>query len=225
MSSLKSARMSIYTLVALVFCAPSSYAFDYENAYANENDSEWRFKVYLDDKEIGTHSYQLSPIGDKHQLHTKADFQVRFLFLTAYRYRHVNTEIWSDSCLQSIDAWTDDNGSETEVAGVRKSDAFAVDVDGAEESLPQCVMSFAYWNKDFLDKSVLLNAQTGELLPVEVEKLPDEEMMIDGIERICERYRLTAENVDIEVWYGNDSKWLGLVSRTTNGKSIRYEIT
>ena len=223
MNSSQTTRTSVCAIAALFFCAPISGAFDYEAAYESTN--EWRFRVYLDDKEIGTHSYQLSPLGDEHRLHTIADFRVRFLFLTAYRYRHVNTEIWSDGCLQSLDAWTDNNGKEIDVAGVRKAEAFNVDVGGAEESLPKCVMSFAYWNKDFLDNSELLNAQTGELLPVEVEQLPDEEVMIDGVDRICERYRLTARNVDIEVWYGKDNQWLGLISTTNDGKRIRYEIT
>ena len=36
--------------------------------------------------------------------------------------------------------------------------------------LPECVMSFAYWNPDFLEQPRLLNPQTGEYVAVQVEE-------------------------------------------------------
>lgn len=55
---------------------------------------EWNFKVYLDDSEIGYHSFRLIEGQDQRQLESQADFRVKFLFVTAYRYQHENVETW-----------------------------------------------------------------------------------------------------------------------------------
>lgn len=111
------------------------------------------------------------------------------------------------------------------MSGFREADAFEIDVDGSGESMPKCVRSFAYWNKAFLDNPALLNAQTGKLLPVQVERLPDEEIVIGGMGQNCERYRLLSTDIDIEIWYGSNDEWLGLTSTTKSGKRIRYELS
>jgi len=38
------------------------------------------------------------------------------------------------------------------------------------------------------------------------------------------RYRLTADKIDIEVWYSGNDQWLGLQSTTDKGRLIRYII-
>ena len=48
---------------------------------------------------------------------SKAEFQVKFLFVTAYDYRHQATERWDANCLRTLGSVTDDNGDAFEVAG------------------------------------------------------------------------------------------------------------
>ena len=82
---------------------------------------EWNFRVLLDDSEIGYHRFRLTDLGDRRQLMSEASFDVRFLFVTAYRYRHVNQEVWGGRCLERIETATDSNGKEVSVKGVRES--------------------------------------------------------------------------------------------------------
>ena len=187
---------------------------------------EWNFKVYLGDKQIGFHKYQLSDYGDQYRLRSEADFEVKFLFVTAYRYHHFNTEYWNGDCLNRIESWTDANGKKFSVTGYQDDDSLNVTtLDSNEAVAAGCVKTFAYWDKSFLDSPVLLNAQTGELQKVEVESLPPEAVSIGGAERVADRYRLIANEVDLELWYGDNDEWLGLVSTVKNGRKIRYEIS
>ena len=73
---------------------------------------EWRFRVYLDEREIGHHHFSLIREGQEERLATEAKFDVTFLKIPFFTYRHDNIERWSGSCLQQIDSSTNQNGTE-----------------------------------------------------------------------------------------------------------------
>jgi len=70
----------------------------------------WNFRVYLDDKPIGYHRFTLTRQGEEGELKSEARFDVKVLFINAYRYVHDATERWSGRCLKSMTARTDDDG-------------------------------------------------------------------------------------------------------------------
>ena len=140
----------------------------------DQADKAWQFRVFVDDKEVGTHVYRLSEREGRRQLVTEADFEYKALFLTLYDYEHRNEETWEGDCLAEIRSNTDDNGEVYRVEGERREEFFLVDGADGEEKLPACVMSFAYWNPTFLREPRLLNSQNGDYLEVDVsEPTPD----------------------------------------------------
>ena len=86
-------------------------------------------------------------------------------------------------------------------------------------------MSFAYWNPRFLNQSRLLDPQTGEYLPVDVQPLGREQLTIRGEPVLASAFRLRARNLDITVWYSEDDEWLGLESVAKGGRIIRYVLS
>jgi len=185
---------------------------------------EWRFRVYLDDKEIGSHDFFLEQQGALRVLRSAADFEYRLLFVKLYEYQHVNRETWQGDCLSSIESSTDANGKPYAVLGQRADGAFIVESDEGEALLPSCVMSFAYWNPEFLKQTHLLNSQNGEYLEVDVSAPVTEELRVRGELHRAIRYRLTAGDLELELWYSEDQKWLGLSSETEGGRTLRYEL-
>ncbi len=183
-----------------------------------------QFRVLLDDKEIGQHTYSIEYLNGAVVVQSRAEFEVKFLFFSAFNYRHTNLERWNGNCLTEIDARTVSNSKTREVHGEQTPEGFVVEgaADGAE--LPECVMSFAYWNPLFLKQSKLLNPQTGELLDVEIEKLTRASLSVRGEERAAQAYRVTAKDTEVSVWYSGDDKWLALESTVRGGRIIRYEL-
>ena len=214
----KSSRFAGVIAVALVALAsaPASLASDSRS---------WEFSVSLDGDEIGYHRFELDRRGALEEVRSEASFDVRFLFLTAFRYRHVNTETWSDGCLASIESSTRQNGRKEAVSGELVDDVFQVDSGKGSELLADCVMSFAYWNPDFLEQPRLLNPQTGEYLPVEVQVLGRQVVNARGETVDATAYRLVAQDVELTVWYSDDEEWLGLESVAKGGRIIRYELS
>ena len=196
--------------------APASLASDSRS---------WEFSVSLDGDEIGYHRFELDRRGVLEEIRSEASFDVRFLFLTAFRYRHVNRETWTDGCLASIESSTRQNGQQEAVNGALVDDAFQVETSQRRELLDDCVMTFAYWNPDFLQQARLLNPQTGEYLPVEVEPLGRQAINARGETVDARAYRLVARNVELTLWYSDDEEWLGLESVARGGRIIRYELT
>jgi hypothetical protein len=184
---------------------------------------EWEFRVLLDGDEIGYHRFELTSDGPLSRVRSEASFLVRVLFFDAYRYRHENEELWRDGCLEAIDARTRVNGKSLAVRGERDERGFVVATEDEREVLGQCVMSFAYWKPEFLDQERLLNAQTGEYMPVDIAPETEETLEIGGRPFPAVRYSLNAGEMAMRLWYTPDREWLALESTTKGGRLLRYE--
>ena len=197
-------------------------------APANEGESDianWDFDVYLNDKKVGKHSFTVSEAGGMKRVQSQANFNVKVLFITAYQYEHSAAERWTDNCLTTVDASTNANGKRIQVSGEQTGGGFVVESGDNPTQLPQCVMTFAYWNPDFLGESQLLNTQTGEYVDVRVEEVGDEVLEVRGQTVAATRFKLTAYEVDLTLWYSPDNEWLALESIAKGGHIIRYELS
>lgn len=186
--------------------------------------TEWRFRVYLDDREIGHHDFILTENGPDTDLRSRAHFDVTFLKIPLFKYRHENTEVWQSHCLQRITSTTDENGKHFRVAGSAAGKVFELTTHAGASTLPACISTFAYWDKSFLERDRLLNSQTGEYLDVEVRYLGDDSIRVRNEDTRAQRYLLTAGKASIELWYSQDGRWLGLQSTTDSGRLLRYAL-
>lgn len=215
----KTTRYLMQALVCLSVFANAAVA-------ADGSEKELLFRVLLDDKQIGFHSFRLAENAGRKTIEINADFDVTFFAIPVYRYDHSNREVWNGGCLETIVSSTDDNGDEYSVAGEMQGDFFKVAAQGAQNRLEApCVMTFAYWNRDFLEQSYLLNAQTGEYLPVSIDYEGVEQLQIGPQSVEAARYNLRNEDkaLDITVWYGeSNGEWLSLESKVGGGRTLRY---
>ncbi len=186
--------------------------------------ADWNFEVLLNNKSIGFHNFSLSGDSERQTLTSEAQFDVKFLFIKAFSYRHDNTETWSDGCLDSINANTDNNGDFLSVRGQRYENALEVTGQAGAQLLSECVQTFAYWNPDILGSSQLLNSQTGELENVNVTMESLDTIDIDGESVEAVRYRMDAKAGAITLWYSNDEsrRWLALEAPAKGGRTLRY---
>ena len=184
----------------------------------------WPFKVYLDDQLVGEHSFSLKGEGELQTLESVARFDVRFLGIGLYHYDHLSNESWRLDCLQSIHAKTDDNGTNITVEGTALPQAFSLQVQGKRQTLPGCIMTFAYWNPEMLHQHQLLNPQTGELTEVSVRLLGREFMEVKAKKVPVDHYVLLAPKFEIDLWYDLEGQWVALDSRLEDSKKLRYRL-
>ena len=175
------------------------------------------------DKPIGVHTFAVEDTGEQLRLETAASFDVKFLFIKAFSYRHQNTEVWRDGCLSSIDAVTDSNGKEQTVRGRRDGGDFELARTDGPKTLPGCVQTFAYWNPAVLESEQLLNSQTGDYEPVTVTYDGPDQVSLTGKTIEAVRYTLGTRGGDITLWYSRDNlTWLGLEAPAKGGRTLTY---
>lgn len=185
---------------------------------------EWRFRVYLDDREIGYHHFLLTENSSETRLTTRAELEVTFLRIPVFSYTHENTERWNDGCLESIASVTDENGELYRVEGDAAADGFRITTNAGESLLPDCISTFAYWDRSFLQRKSLLNSQTGEYVDVEVDYIGEHRISAGNTTLPAHQYRLQGEDLELELWYSQDGDWLALQSNVEGGRLLRYEI-
>ncbi len=224
----KSARkfraLSLFASAVLLVSTGSLYAGQ-TGAETVASGSTWKFDVYLDDREIGFHHFHVAKAGETRQTRSVAYFDYRLLFVPLFRYEHENREIWHGNCLRSIDSYTDSNGEEFRVTGRLSEGAFRVSTHEGDASLPECVMSFAYWNPAFLEQPTLLNTQSGEFVPVTVTGPVPEQIDIQGTQVKANRFGLSAGELRIDLWYSENREWLALESEVRGGRKLRYVLS
>lgn len=219
-------KVNTMRLLKRILVAHLLLAFTSVMAFANDFAKETlTFDVFLDGKKIGYHRFEIDGPRSNAAVRSEASFDVKFLFVTAFSYRHSAEENWAGGCLNELEARTDSNGKQLNVVGTRTDNGFVIDTGDREAELPECVMTFAYWNPGFLEQPRLLNPQTGEYLDVEVEELGNDLVEIDGREIPARSVRLTARKMDITLWYSQNSEWLALESVAKGGRIIRYELS
>ncbi|MBC8057034.1 MAG: hypothetical protein H7Y61_10695 [Rhizobiales bacterium] len=174
---------------------------------------EWNFRALLDGKPIGEHRFTVSGQGDERKVVSEADFAVRFLGVTAYRYRHKATEVWRGECLTSLSSTTDDDGKPESVRA-----------DQNDALLKGCVMSFAYWNPAIQTQTRLLNAQTGKLEAVQVRRIGSGSVEVRGKPVEATEFRITGPANPIVVWYSAQGEWIGLDSTVAGGRKLSYRL-
>lgn len=195
-------------------------------AAASANAS-WDFRVFLDDKEIGTHRFDLLDRGGGvRELVSQARMAVKILFVTAYTYDHHDVEHWNGDCLNRLTSKTDDNGDKYQVDVQRKGASTVVQTRGGAKTLGECVLTFAYWNPAMLKQTRLLNSQDGEHVEVKITDAGSDSIVVRGVPTEARRYELRSTNkkLSIDLWYSPTDEWLALESLTERGQKLIYKL-
>ena len=187
-------------------------------ASAGDGQHTYAFKAFLDDKPIGTHTFAVTTQGAHRQVTSEADFNVKFIGITAYHYHHHAEEQWSGDCLSGLAANTDDDGKATSVKLARNGDTNEITTNGASQPEPGCLMTYAYWNPALREQSRLLNPQTGRVDAVKVERVGDGHVKVGGEDVAATDWRITGGEAPVDVWISAQGAWVGLDSMVSHGK-------
>ena len=196
---------------------------------------EWNFRALLDGKPIGQHRFSVTAyagtkvgaagtLGDERRVISEASFAVKFLGITAYRYRHKATEQWRGECLTALTATTDDDGKASSVRTEADGETLSVKTAAATQSLSGCVMTFAYWNPAIQTQTRLLNAQTGKAEVVQVNRVGSGSVEVRGQPVAATRFRITGPAEPIDVWYSAQGEWIGLDALVAGGRKLSYRL-
>jgi hypothetical protein len=197
-------------LLALLAAATAAHAADGTRTYA--------FKAFLDGKPIGDHTFTVTTDGDGRKVVSEADFTVKVLGITAYRYHHHAEEQWAGGCLAGLVSRTDDDGKPASVRLARNGDASEIATATGTKTEPGCLMTYAYWNPAMREQKRLLNPQTGKVDAVKVERVADGHVAVGGRDVAATDWRISGGESPVDVWISEQGDWVGLDSMVSNGR-------
>lgn len=178
------------------------------------------FDVLRGGSPIGTHVVSIRTSGPRTEVSIEIDLEVRFAFLTVYRYTHRSRETWSGDRLVALEAATDDNGTRTNVAARAAPDGIAVEGSAGRYVAPADTYPTSYWRRDKVRRTQLLDTQSGKLVSVINTGLGARDMPVDGAAQPVEVYRVDGE-LAAEVGYAADGSWATLAFEA-RGARIDY---
>jgi hypothetical protein len=206
-------RAVVVALLAVL--AGAAFAADGEAGLASH---VYAFHALLDDKPIGEHRFDVVVDGASRKVTSDADFDVKFLGIGVYHYRHHADEQWKGDCLDMLASTTDDDGKAARVHLERSGDVNQVRTAVSTTSVPGCLMSYAYWNPALREQTRLINPQTGKVDAVRIEPAGTGTIPVDGKPVAATRYRIVGAESPIDVWYSDKGEWIGLDSMVSGGK-------
>ena len=209
--------MRAVLLPALVLCAATLPAHAADDA-ARPAPRVYAFKAFLDGQPIGEHRFTVAGEGGARQVTSEADFAVKIIGITAYRYHHHAEERWAGECLSGLVASTDDDGKAASVRLVKSGDANEIATNAGTTSEPGCLMTFAYWNPAMRAQKRLLNPQTGRVDAVKVERAGSGSIPVGGQDVAATDWRITGGESPVDVWISEQGEWVGLDSMVGNGR-------
>lgn len=164
------------------------------------------FQVFRDGDPLGHHRVAFRREAER--LHVEIDIQleVTLAFITVFRYRHTNREVWQNGRLVAIDTETDDDGERYWLSGRASEAGFEVAGSSGDFIAPADVMPTSYWNPDTVTESRLLDTQRGRLIDVDIAPAGSEIVLVAGQPINAQRYRMTGD-LELDLWYATDGEW------------------
>jgi len=168
------------------------------------NAQDIAFKVFRDGEPLRHH--RVSFRREAEELHVEIDIEleVKLAFLTVFRYRHINREVWRDGRLVATE--TDDDGDSFWLRGRATEAGLKVEGSSGNFMAPADVMPTSYWNAETVTKDLLLDTQRGRLIDVEIAPAGAEIVVMAGQAVNARRYTVSGE-LSLDLWYAPDGQW------------------
>jgi hypothetical protein len=174
------------------------------------------FEVFLDDREVGRHTFELLEKGDSIQVSSSMALDFKLFKIKRVKYRHQADEVWESGCLVSLQSETEKQGKAFAVDASTDQTGLVVQRAKEIETLDGCVRGFSYWNPQWLQGAYLLNAESGINVPVEINSRISAQ---DNITHIA----ITLPKADIDLQYDDAGEWLSLQTELLIGGTLRYQ--
>ncbi|WOR13665.1 DUF6134 family protein [Hyphomonas sp. FCG-A18] len=179
------------------------------------------FQVLRKGKPFGRHVLTFDEREDGTlEVTTDVDLDVKFGPITAFKYRLDATEIWESGRLISLDGKSNNDGRRGKVSARADGGQLVVDSTKFDGVLPTSIIPSSHWNILQVMGDRMISTETGEILDIEVERIGEDVVMVNGTEVPATHYRLKSD-LTVDLWYDYQNRWVKLIFEA-RGQEIKY---
>lgn len=160
-------------------------------------------------KRIGTHSVSFSRNGGDLVVDVVIHIKVKLLFITAHSLEAERRERWRGGRLVAYRSRTDENSKLSNVDAALDGDALVINGAGGAVRADRPVFPTHPWNPDIVNRTLLMETKTGELLKVATRPDGEETIEVAGQPVVTRRYVMTGE-LERELWFDGNGNWIQL---------------
>ena len=188
------------------------------------NGAEIKFEVLRKGKPFGEHivSFEVNPSG-LIKATSDVNLKVKVGPFTAFKYALDSVETWDENTLIALEGTTNDNGDKTYVRAVSNGQNLSIDGSAYSGDVPLGVIPSSHWNTEQIRSEEMLSTEDGRLIPMVIIPKGTEMLTIDGEQILTRRYLLDSD-IDIDLWYDDQGRWLRLTFEA-RGQTIEYRLT
>jgi hypothetical protein len=161
------------------------------------------FDIMREGNKIGTEIVEIDKDGDTTNITFTTHISVVVMFIQAYHFDHSATEIWTGGRFVSYKAQTDDNGTKYDVSAVAAQDKIDLIVDGIHSEAAPDLVPASWWNRDFVNRTDMLDSETGKPVSIKVTDLGDEPLVQNGVTVQARHYKVSGD-VERDLWFDGD---------------------
>ena len=183
-----------------------------------------RFEITRNGEPIGTHVIEVNRSGNEFLVSVVTDLTVTVLFVTAYRLQIASSERWANGRLLALNSMSNNNGTRHVVSAAARGSGLEVTVDGKDSIfVDPNVMPNSFWNAEFLRRPIMLDAQDGQVMPVSVRDVGEEDLTINASVIKARRYTVTSRYSQ-DVWYDDRARLVQAQLVARDGSVIMYRL-
>jgi hypothetical protein len=185
------------------------------------------FTVYRDDAPIGYHKFNFRPKGGKLEVEIDVDLEIKLMFVTAFKFTHVASEVWENGQLVRMESETDDDGDPYKVKVRRLGHGMLVEVNGERKLAPGDILPSNLWNRAILTEDKILHPIMGRVLPLKVTPLGIRDIeMGSGNSISADGFKIDGGGVfQRELWYSPDGRLVEVgFDAPKDGSRIMYRL-
>ena len=182
-----------------------------------------QYAIMRKGEQIGTHTVELKRAGKETSVNLETNVEVKVLFVTAYRFQHSATERWVNGRLVELNSETDDNGTQHKLTAALKGAALEVDADGKAAQVDKNIIPSSLWNPELVRQSVMLDTQTGQVMPISVVDGGSEEVTVETGPAPAHRYTIKGK-FSQDVWYDSRGRLVQSQLVAKDGSVISYKL-
>jgi hypothetical protein len=180
------------------------------------------FLVTRNGAPIGHHRLAFRTDGPRLVVEIDIELEVKLAFLTLYRYRHTNRELWEGERLLGFTSRTDDNGTAHRVEARRVRERIRVESGLGRIEAPGDTPPTGWWHRRLLGQGRWIDTQSGRLVTAAVTAKGMERVPALGRTIEADRFALQGD-LALELWYAGE-RWVKLAFAGPDGSAIDYRL-